>query len=98
MRVQTELYETNVVLHKTIDSLLERGEKLSDLMARSEILSEQSRLFMKRAKKLVFPPCNLVLMVELLLPCHVGENNHAVYQFISGSATSLVRLFDQTSL
>ena len=32
MKVQAELDETKVVLHKTIESLLERGVKLSDIV------------------------------------------------------------------
>jgi len=56
MRVQAELDETKIVLHKTIDSLLERGAKLSDLMDRSDALSTQAKLFLKKAKKQVCPP------------------------------------------
>lgn len=51
MRVQQELDETKIVLHKTIDSVLQRGEKLDDLVARSDALSTQSKMFAKQAKK-----------------------------------------------
>ncbi|EIW68044.1 hypothetical protein TREMEDRAFT_40140 [Tremella mesenterica DSM 1558] len=51
MRVQQELDETKIVLHKTIDSVLERGEKLDNLVERSNALSAQSKLFYKTAKK-----------------------------------------------
>ncbi|KAJ2019695.1 palmitoyltransferase [Coemansia sp. S680] len=51
MRVQQELDETKVVLHKTIESLLERGEKLDALVDRSNQLSSQSKMFYKTAKK-----------------------------------------------
>lgn len=51
MKVQQELDETKVVLHKTIESVLERGEKLNDLVDRSNALSTQSKLFYKQAKK-----------------------------------------------
>lgn len=51
MRVQQELDETKIVLHKTIDSVLQRGEKLDDLVARSDQLSTQSKLFARQAKK-----------------------------------------------
>lgn len=51
MRVQQELDETKIVLHKTIDSVLQRGEKLEDLVARSDELSSSSKLFAKQAKK-----------------------------------------------
>jgi len=53
MKVQAELDETKVVLHKTIESVLERGEKLDNLVERSDALSAQSRLFYKTAKKQV---------------------------------------------
>ncbi|KAH8096847.1 snare protein YKT6 [Cristinia sonorae] len=51
MRVQAELDETKIVLHKTIESVLERGEKINDLVDRSNALSMQSKMFYKTAKK-----------------------------------------------
>jgi len=51
MRVQQELDETKIVLHKTIESVLERGEKLDNLVERSNALSTQSKMFYKTAKK-----------------------------------------------
>ncbi|KAG6918231.1 hypothetical protein DXG01_015824 [Tephrocybe rancida] len=51
MRVQQELDETKIVLHKTIESVLQRGEKLDNLVDRSEALSAQTRMFYKTAKK-----------------------------------------------
>ncbi|KAF9042907.1 snare protein YKT6 [Panaeolus papilionaceus] len=51
MRVQQELDETKIVLHKTIESVLERGEKLDNLVERSNALSMQSKMFYKTAKK-----------------------------------------------
>ncbi|KAI8319375.1 synaptobrevin-like protein ykt6 [Martensiomyces pterosporus] len=51
MRVQQELDETKVVLHKTIEGILERGEKLESLVDRSNQLSDQSKMFYKTAKK-----------------------------------------------
>jgi Synaptobrevin len=56
MRVQQELDETKVVLHKTIESVLQRGEKLDQLVERSDALSTQSRMFYKTAKKQVPKP------------------------------------------
>lgn len=55
MKVQAELDETKIVLHKTIESVLQRGEKLDSLVERSDALSSQSRLFYKTAKKQVRP-------------------------------------------
>ncbi|EIM83880.1 snare protein YKT6 [Stereum hirsutum FP-91666 SS1] len=51
MRVQQELDETKIVLHKTIESVLQRGEKLDNLVERSNALSLQSKAFYKTAKK-----------------------------------------------
>ncbi|KAG7444284.1 snare protein YKT6 [Guyanagaster necrorhizus] len=51
MRVQQELDETKIVLHKTIESVLQRGEKLDSLVDRSNALSAQSKMFYKTAKK-----------------------------------------------
>ncbi|KAL1919963.1 uncharacterized protein VTP21DRAFT_1895 [Calcarisporiella thermophila] len=51
MRVQKELDETKIVLHKTIESVLQRGERLDTLVERSDQLSNQSKMFYKAAKK-----------------------------------------------
>jgi synaptobrevin family protein YKT6 len=53
MRVQAELDETKVVLHKTIESVLDRGQKLDDLVQKSDALSAQSKMFYRTAKKQV---------------------------------------------
>ena len=45
MRIQRELDETKIVLHKTIESVLQRGEKIDDLVAKSDGLSTQSKMF-----------------------------------------------------
>jgi len=49
-RIQKELDETKIVLHKTIESVLERGVKLDSLVEKSNDLSLASQLFYKRAK------------------------------------------------
>jgi len=51
MRVQQELDETKIILHKTIESVLERQEKLDILIASSNQLSLQSKTFYKTTKK-----------------------------------------------
>ncbi|KAL9618638.1 MAG: hypothetical protein Q9160_006679 [Pyrenula sp. 1 TL-2023] len=51
MKVQRELDETKIVLHKTIESVLERGEKIDNLVQKSSDLSGQSRMFYKQAQK-----------------------------------------------
>ncbi|KAL9935242.1 hypothetical protein V8E36_005590 [Tilletia maclaganii] len=51
MKVQQELDETKIVLHKTIDSVLQRGEDLDKLVEKSATLSSSSKQFYKTAKK-----------------------------------------------
>ena len=53
MRIQKNLDETKDVLHNTIETVLERGEKLEDLVERSGELSSQSKLFYKHIKPLI---------------------------------------------
>jgi len=51
MKIQKDLDETKIILHQTIESVLERGQKLDNLIERSEDLSMQSKTFYKTAKK-----------------------------------------------
>ncbi|KAK3758080.1 hypothetical protein RRG08_006657 [Elysia crispata] len=50
-KIQSELDETKIILHNTIEAVLQRGEKLDDLVEKSEGLSMQSKTFYKTAKK-----------------------------------------------
>lgn len=50
-KIQKDLDETTQILHKTIDSVLERGVKLDNLVERSNDLSAQSKMFYRQAKK-----------------------------------------------
>eukprot|EP00735_Rhodelphis_limneticus_P006178 TRINITY_DN1854_c0_g1::TRINITY_DN1854_c0_g1_i1::g.14130::m.14130 TRINITY_DN1854_c0_g1::TRINITY_DN1854_c0_g1_i1::g.14130 ORF type:complete len:213 (+),score=29.57,sp/Q9ZRD6/YKT61_ARATH/51.49/2e-65,Longin/PF13774.1/5.5e-17,Synaptobrevin/PF00957.16/1.8e-14,MIS13/PF08202.6/0.011,DUF3867/PF12983.2/0.051 TRINITY_DN1854_c0_g1_i1:35-640(+) len=50
MKIQKDLDETKIVLHKTIDSVLERGVKLDELVDKSGDLSAQSKMFYKTAR------------------------------------------------
>lgn len=50
-KIQADLDETKIILHNTIEAVLERGEKLDDLVAKSEDLSTQSKTFYKTARK-----------------------------------------------
>ncbi|XP_040565409.1 synaptobrevin homolog YKT6 [Lepeophtheirus salmonis] len=50
-RLQNELDETKIILHGTIESVLDRGEKLDDLIQKSEGLSMHSKAFYKSARK-----------------------------------------------
>mmetsp|Transcript_20574 Transcript_20574/g.49832 ORF Transcript_20574/g.49832 Transcript_20574/m.49832 type:complete len:204 (-) Transcript_20574:107-718(-) len=50
-KIQKDLEETKQVLYNTIDAVLARGEKLDDLIDKSDSLSMQSKKFYKTAKK-----------------------------------------------
>lgn len=50
-KIQRDLDETKVILHKTIESVLDRGEKLDQLVDKSNDLSMASQLFYKQARK-----------------------------------------------
>lgn len=50
-KVQNDLDETKIILHNTIEAVLQRGEKLDDLVDKSEALSLQSKTFYKTARK-----------------------------------------------
>jgi synaptobrevin family protein YKT6 len=50
-KIQAELDETKIIMHNTIEAVLQRGEKLDDLVAKSEGLSVQSKMFYKTARK-----------------------------------------------
>lgn len=60
MKVQREIDETKVILHKTIESMLDRGEKLDNLVDKSEKLSAQSKTFYKVAQKTNTCSCALM--------------------------------------
>jgi synaptobrevin family protein YKT6 len=45
MKIQNELDETVVVMQKNISVMMDRGEKLDDLVQKSETLSAQSKMF-----------------------------------------------------
>lgn len=44
MKIQKDLDDTKIILHKTIDSVLERGVKLDNLVEKSTDLSAQSKM------------------------------------------------------
>ncbi|CAL9069015.1 unnamed protein product [Musa banksii] len=51
LKIQRDLDETKILLHKTIDSVLARGEKLDSLVEKSSDLSAASQMFYKQARK-----------------------------------------------
>jgi synaptobrevin family protein YKT6 len=50
-KIQKDLDDTKLVLHKTIESMLDRGTQLDKLIADSNDLSAQSKVFYRQAKK-----------------------------------------------
>eukprot|EP01120_Amphizonella_sp_Union-15-10_P015100 TRINITY_DN7652_c0_g1_i1.p1 TRINITY_DN7652_c0_g1~~TRINITY_DN7652_c0_g1_i1.p1 ORF type:complete len:202 (-),score=26.03 TRINITY_DN7652_c0_g1_i1:121-726(-) len=52
MKIQSDIDETKNVLLKSIDNLLERGQKLEDLAQKSNDLSFQSKAFVNQAEKM----------------------------------------------
>lgn len=50
-KLQLEIDETKNILHKTIETMLERGEKIEDLVEKSQLLTLQSKSFFKHTKR-----------------------------------------------
>lgn len=50
-KIQKDLDETKITLHQTIESVLQRGEKLENLVDKSSDLSMASQMFYKQARK-----------------------------------------------
>eukprot|EP01027_Heterolobosea_sp_BB2_P025579 GEZU01039258.1.p1 GENE.GEZU01039258.1~~GEZU01039258.1.p1 ORF type:complete len:228 (+),score=66.05 GEZU01039258.1:117-800(+) len=51
-KIKKEIDETKLILNQALERLIERGEKLDDLVAKSQDLSEASRAFYTSAKKM----------------------------------------------
>ena len=58
-QIKAEMDETKDILLKSIDSLLERGEKIEHLVEKTEILSQSSKSFYRSAKRLN-SCCNII--------------------------------------
>lgn len=43
--IHRDVNETKIIIHKSVESVLERDENIEDLMIQSEDLSTQSKLF-----------------------------------------------------
>lgn len=52
MRIKKNMDETKIVLYDTIEKTLDRGEKLDELIEKSEHLSQTTKDFTRHAKKL----------------------------------------------
>ncbi|KAJ6817219.1 VAMP-like protein YKT61 isoform X2 [Iris pallida] len=51
LKIQRDLDETKIILHKTIESVLERGENLNTLVEKSNDLSGASQIFYRQARR-----------------------------------------------
>jgi synaptobrevin family protein YKT6 len=51
-KINKELNETKEILHANINQLMKRGEKIESLVDKSNDLSFQSRIFLKKGKEL----------------------------------------------
>ena len=51
LKIQKDIEETKIIMHTAIDQVLERGEKIDNLVAISGDLSTASKSFYKSAKK-----------------------------------------------
>ena len=49
-RLQVEVEETKAVIHSNIEKLFERGERLEDIIAKTDYLENTTKTFYKRAK------------------------------------------------
>lgn len=68
MKIQKELDETKNIMHKTLESVLERGEKMENLVQKSELLSSQSKMFYTQVRPASMPPQPLYM-----LTVHLGQ-------------------------
>lgn len=59
LKIKKDLEETKTIVYKSIEQMLERGDRLEDLASKSNDLSFQSKAFMKQAEKM--NSCCLIL-------------------------------------
>ncbi len=52
LKIQKDLEETNTIMLNSIDSLLDRGEKLEKLVEQTDLLSGEAKIFYKKAEGL----------------------------------------------
>ena len=51
IKVKQDIDETKLIIHRTIDQVLERGQKLDDLIQQTDMLSDESKKFYEVARK-----------------------------------------------
>lgn len=89
MKIQKELDETKIVLHKTIESVLERGEKIDTLVEKSNDLSSQSKMFYAKVRVAVWPCTALYCSI---LQCAAVQCSRAP----ASPARSMVRMLTRS--
>lgn len=75
MKIQRDLDETKIILHKTIDSVLERGVKLDNLVEKSTDLSAQSKMYVARVRLCMVPLCLHIYFVSITAECLVDSDS-----------------------
>jgi hypothetical protein len=95
MKIQKELDETKILMKKTIESVLERGEKIDNIVAKSDALSAQSKMFYTQVCQILalthFTDKFVGQKAEFLLHHHVISIKHDPrfeFLFISGTSFS----------
>ncbi|KAI3722353.1 hypothetical protein L2E82_33389 [Cichorium intybus] len=83
LKIQRELDETKIILHKTIDSVLERGEKLDSLVEKSSDLSAASEIIITRTiqKFLHLFSVSTAYFLFSNLVCFCYTSNHCLENF-----------------
>jgi len=60
LKIQTDLNETEIIMRENMDALLKRGEKLTDLIDRTDRLDATAKIFLKTAHKA--NQCNCIIL------------------------------------
>jgi len=60
LKIQSDLDETKIIMHKNIEAMLERGQKLDDIVIKTQHLSDMSKQFYKVCQKT--NQCNCIIL------------------------------------
>ncbi|KAL9324045.1 hypothetical protein ACSQ67_008902 [Phaseolus vulgaris] len=75
LKIQRELDETKIILHKTIDSVLARGEKLDSLVEKSSDLSAASQVHLNNS-------FYTTLHLGLVQQCYIQSGIHFFFYLV----------------
>ncbi|GJX76073.1 VAMP-like protein YKT61 [Tanacetum coccineum] len=88
LKIQRELDETKIILHKTIDSVLERGEKLDSLVEKSSDLSTASQYTLTKSQFQQMLFNTNVIFMDFQVDGYVlqtgKENEPMLYDIVNG--------------